>query len=51
MKPIVVLNIAWMREYRGLSSDEPEGKFGYMRGGGVPHEIFNFMPSRGRCYG
>ncbi len=51
MKPLLVLNIAWMREYRGLGADQPEGKFGYMRKGGVPHEIFNFLPSHGRCYG
>lgn len=51
MTPMLFMNIAWMRAYRGLGDDQAEGKFRYMREGGVPHEIFNFLPTRGRCYG
>lgn len=51
MKPILILNIAWMRDYRGVTGDTPLGTFRYMREGGTPHEALNFLPTRGRCYG
>jgi hypothetical protein len=52
MKPLLILNIAWMRDYRGVKKDQPHGTFGYIRRAvGVPHEIFNFLPSNGKCYG
>jgi len=51
MKPILILNIAWMRDYRGVTGDTPLGTFRYMREGGTPHEALNFLPTKGRCYG
>jgi hypothetical protein len=51
MKPILVLNIAWMRDYRGVTGDTPEGTFRFMREGGTPHEVLNFLPTHGRYYG
>lgn len=48
---MLILNTSWMRDYRGVSGDRPIGKFGYMKGGGVPHEVYNFAPIRGRYYG
>ncbi len=53
MKPILFLNIAWMRAYQGLTDDTPEGKFGFLHEGHgkPPHEVFNFLPYRGHCYG
>lgn len=40
-----------MRAYRGLANDIPVGMFGHMADGSTPHEIFNFKPTKGRCYG
>src|SRR5208282_866407 len=52
MKRILCLNIAWMRSYKGVTNDTPEGQFRFMReGGGTPHEVLNFKPTNGRCYG
>jgi len=52
MKPLLVLNTAWMRDYRGdLANDPPVGKFEFMLQGGTPHEIFNFCPTESWCYG
>lgn len=51
-KPLLILNVAWMKRYRGRApDDEPHGDFGYMKGGNIPHEIFNFLPYKGDCYG
>lgn len=49
--PLLVLNIAWMRAYQGLGKDLPIGKFGYMKDGNTPHEIYNFQPHGSRCFG
>jgi hypothetical protein len=52
VKQILFMNIAWMRFYRGIAGDTPEGGFRYMlERRGTPNEIFNFLPYRGRCYG
>jgi hypothetical protein len=52
MKPILFLHVAWMRAYKGVTNDTPEGTFRFMReGGGTPHEVLNFRPTNGRCYG
>ena len=48
---ILILNVSWMRKYKGLKNDVPVGKFKFLTSGGVPHEIFNFLPYKGRCYG
>jgi Domain of unknown function (DUF3883) len=36
---------------QGLKNDVPTGKFKFLTSGGVPHEIFNFLPHKGHCYG
>ncbi len=48
MTPVLVCNVAWMKEYRGIQKDdEPQG------GGSYPHkaEIYNFSPYQGRVLG
>jgi hypothetical protein len=54
MKPILFLNLAWMRSYKGLKADIPKGTFAYMRtekGKVHVHEAFNFLPTNGKYYG
>ncbi|GJE54757.1 hypothetical protein [Methylobacterium thuringiense] len=51
MKQILILHIAWMRDYCGLKNDKPYGQFGHMTQGGSPHKAFNFLPYKDRCYG
>jgi Domain of unknown function (DUF3883) len=52
-KPILFLNVAWMRAYRGVTIDTPEGKFGFLHEGHgkPPHEVLNFLPQGGQYYG
>jgi hypothetical protein len=45
--PLILFNIAWMKEYAGLPDDQPLG-FSEAPGFG---ELLNFAPMRGRMYG
>ena len=48
MTPVLVCNVAWMKNYQGIQKgDKPQG------GGSYPHkaEIYNFLPYRGRMLG
>jgi hypothetical protein len=47
--PIVFLRVGYMTDYDG--SGEISGGGQYVRENGVGGEVFNFAPSRGRCYG
>lgn len=40
-----------MRNYKGISNDIPIGKFKYIVDGKQPHEVSNFLPYEGFCYG
>jgi hypothetical protein len=53
MRPIVFLNIAWMRNYRGLGGarDTISGGGAYVQEHGYGHEIYNFRPYEGQMYG
>lgn len=50
--PILFLHIGWAREYRGLSDDPVQGKFGFFLDGNEGRgEASNFKIFDGRCFG
>lgn len=49
MNPLVVLRVGYMERYDG--PDTITGGGGYVLENGVGGEVFNFKPSRGKCYG
>lgn len=49
MNPILFLRVGYMADYDG--SGEIRGGGSYVRENGVGGEMYNFKPSRGRCYG
>ena len=48
--PTLLCHIAWMPHYAGEAEVEPGG-FDYVRKEGYGHELFNFKPFDGFCYG
>jgi hypothetical protein len=50
--PTVFFRVGWMRFYEGLSEgDYIHGGGAFVREHGYGHEMFNFLPVNGRCYG
>lgn len=49
MRPLVVLRIGYMDRYDGPDTITSGGA--YIAANGVGGEVFNFKPSRGKCYG
>lgn len=49
---IVFVNIGWMKDYAGVSAnDQAVGGHGYLKQGNIGHEVWNFMPFKGKVYG
>ena len=42
MKPMIFLNVGWMRRYRGFIDDTINGGGSYVQDTGYGHEILNF---------
>jgi TIR domain len=54
--PMLMLHAAWMRDYSGLESgDQLLGQHSWLKeredGDDEGHEIYNFLPIDGKCYG
>jgi len=49
MRPLVVLRVGYMERYDGPATITSGGA--YIAANGVGGEVFNFKPSRGKCYG
>jgi hypothetical protein len=50
-EPIVLINVGWMKEYRGPSNDPTIGGHRYLQKHQLGHEAWNFEPIDGRLYG
>lgn len=50
-EPLLVLNVGWMKNYRGLTDDELTDGGAYVKEYAWGGEIFNFMPFQGVLYG
>lgn len=48
---IVFLKITWMRSYKGFKNDSSFGGGEFIKRHGWGHELFNFAPKNGICYG
>ena len=49
---MVFVNIGWMRDYAGVSADDPTlGGHGYLKANKTGHEAWNFLPSGKKVYG
>jgi 5-methylcytosine-specific restriction enzyme A len=48
---VYFLNVGWMGRYRGLEGDKIIGGGKYVEEHRFGHEVFNFLPYRGQCYG
>ncbi len=48
--PILLCHVVWMPRYQGEDENLPHG-FDYVREEGYGHELFNFLPVGGTCYG
>jgi hypothetical protein len=48
---VFFMNVGWMTAYQGLKGDTITGGGEYVKEHGFGHEIFNFMPYQGQCYG
>lgn len=49
---LVFVNIGWMRDYAGMSDDDPTlGGHGYLKANKSGHEAWNFSPFRKNVYG
>jgi len=48
---VFFMNVGWMTAYQGLKGDKITGGGEYVKKHGFGHEIFDFKPYRGRCYG
>lgn len=52
MSKVVFFNVAWMKEYKGVTSDDiPVHGGKYIENHGYGSEVYNFQPFRGRMYG
>ena len=52
MERLIFLNIAWMKHYKGITQDDkPVGGGSFVTHHKFGHEIFNFRPYKGYCYG
>lgn len=52
MEKILFLNVAWMKNYKGITQDDrPVGGGSFVASHKFGHEIFNFKPYKGYCYG
>jgi hypothetical protein len=51
MEPLLVLNVGWMKNYKGLKDDQLTNGGAYVREHGWGGEIFNFLPFEGFMYG
>lgn len=49
MRPLLVLRVGYMDRYDGPDTITSGGA--YIKANGVGGEVFNFKPSRGKCYG
>lgn len=49
MRPLLVLRVGYMERYEGPATITSGGA--YIAENGVGGEVFNFKPSRGKCYG
>jgi hypothetical protein len=45
------MNVGWMTAYKGLQDDTITGGGEFVKNKGFGHEIFNFQPYKGHCYG
>ena len=50
-EPIIVLNVGWMKYYKGLEGDELTDGGAFVREHGWGGEILNFLPFEGYMYG
>lgn len=48
--PILLCHVVWMPRYAGEDEVRPGG-FDFVQEEGFGHELFNFLPVRGTCYG
>ena len=52
MSKIIFLNIAWMKNYRGVTEDDKPVNGGkYVNDNGTAYECYNFFPVNHFCYG
>jgi hypothetical protein len=51
MKPMIFLNVAWMKRYQGLAGDSMTGGGAHIQEHGEGCEMFNFKPYEGYMYG
>lgn len=51
MEPLLVLNVGWMKNYKGLEDDQLTDGGAYVGEHGWGGEIFNFLPFEGFMYG
>lgn len=51
MESILVLNVGWMKNYKGLEDDQLTDGGAYVGEHGWGGEIFNFLPFEGSMYG
>lgn len=49
--PIVIVNVGWMRDYKGPKNDQIVGGHGYLQANNIGHEAWNFEPLLDRVYG
>ncbi len=51
MPRILICNVSWMKYYRGIQGEKPEGGGSWVKKKGYGHELYNFLPYKGRLYG
>ena len=52
MQPIVLFNIGWMKHYCGQTTDDKLINGGaYVQKNEEGGEVWNFLPTKGMCYG
>jgi 5-methylcytosine-specific restriction protein A len=50
--PMIFLRTGWMKHYRGVTKDDPiSGGGKYVEENRFGHEMYNFLPFKGRVYG
>ncbi len=49
--PVLVCNVSWMKRYRGIGGEKPQGGGSWVKKKGYGHELYNFFPHKGRLYG
>ena len=50
-EPLLLLNVGWMKKYKGLEDDELTDGGAYVGEHGWGGEILNFLPFQGAVYG